>query len=554
MKTCNISLKKNSSKNIKKYLPFLITFLVIVTISSFYFAYRNNWIKEISFNGVDSDVDSEDILYPDIESLEAVPYSSDEISLIAVGDFLLDRNVGRAMKERNDYHFPIKNTKHILESADITFCNVECPVCEGREIGITERSFRADPETIEVLTYGGFDIVSLANNHTMNFGGDCLAKTFDYLNDAGIDYVGAGTNFENSHKPLIKDVNGVKLAFLAYNDSDVVPDYYFAGEDSVGTNMMDIEQLQKDIKKVQDGKYGEYDLILVSMHSGTEYTPVPNYRQKDFAHAAIDAGADIILGHHPHHTQHIEQYEGKYIIYSMGNFVLDQMACSDCTKELLLNITLTKDSVKEVEVIPIRQKNFCETNVAVGSEKAEILGIINFETELRTYFSYENGEFVQKQRDVLVDLSSEAAKQRSSETKRMWGEVDIVLYEEWLYVVREDEVIWSSGAKVVDFSITEDELFYVSLEDEKYYLNSVEYSGNSIRMNNDKMALESRILGIKLQDFDGDGKSEVVFLCDGDTSQYISVGRIGDEIEEIFRSEEFEISRIWISRGMIYVR
>ncbi len=338
----------------------------------------------------------------DLEKLTKIPIETKPISIITVGDLMLSRNVGNAMNERNDYHFPIKNTRDFLRSADLTFGNLECPICEGRKIGIHEMSFRADPETLETLTYGGFDVMSLANNHTMNFGSQCLEDTFKYLNKADIDYVGAGEDFQNSHKALTKNINGHKIAFLAYNDSDVVPSSYFATSSTAGTNEMDIQQLKKDINKLKAYSL-EPTAIIVSMHSGTEYTSVPNSRQKKFAHAAIDYGADIVIGHHPHVVQHIEKYKGKFIIYSLGNFIFDQMIFENCTKELAAKLTVEDDGIKEVEVVPVRMKKFVETNIAKGQEKEEILNIINYKTEQQPKILFENEKYKTECRDVLKD-------------------------------------------------------------------------------------------------------------------------------------------------------
>lgn len=569
------SIKYSKSKKSSKTLTVFFLIFFVSVISTVLFLSLRSENKDDIEPTYSSNENEE--TYPDIEALNNVPNFNRKASLIAVGDFLLDRNVGRMMKEWNDYYYPIRNTKHILESADITFCNVECPICEGREIGYTERSFRADPETVQTLVYGGFDIVSLANNHTMNFGGDCLAKTFDYLDKANIEYVGAGLDYEDSHKPTIMKAQGINIAFLAYNDSDVVPSYYFSAENRVGTNLMDVDQLKKDIEKTRNGEFGEVDLIAVSMHSGTEYTPIPNQRQITFARSAIDFGADIILGHHPHHVQHIEQYKGKFIIYSMGNFVLDQMAYPDCTKELLLNITLNKDSIHEVEIIPIRMKKFCETNVAVGAEKQEILDIINYTTKTEPYIKYEESEFVLKKRDVLVDNSNDKRSQTSwnLNTKKSWKvnseeTLDLSFYQKRLYILQEDEIIWASNK---DYEISDFETgtfnnknylllsYWENGENKTSNLEIFQYQEDKVTSINKTDFRKSPILNLKTNNLDNKIGDEIILSIGNyedyrkEYVEYDGVAVYKFENNNLFKLKSFEISYndIWIIRDMIYL-
>lgn len=563
---------------------FIITLLIGIIVGIYLYYKWYGVYNILTFQGTSAEDTSQQNLeqiYPPIAELREVSSPSKFISLIAVGDFLLDRNVGNRMKEINDYYFPIRNTKDLLESADITFCNVECPICEGRKIGITETSFRADPETVQTLVYGGFDIVSLANNHTMNFGGDCLVKTFSYLNEAGIDYVGAGSNFEDSHKPLIKTINVITLAFMAYNDSDVVPSYYFANENSPGTNKMDIPQLQRDVEKIHNGEYGNVDLIILSMHSGTEYTAIPNQRQIQFARAAVDAGVDIVLGHHPHNVQHIEQYKGKYIIYSMGNFVLDQMRWVDCTKELLLNITISKKSIFEVEVIPIRMKNFCETNIAEGYEKQEILEIINYETVSQPYIYFDDNEFKISQRDILKnnDIENNTRKTSIKNKNISWAmsnseSLNVVFYENVLYIIQNESIIWSSNKKmsVSDFEIGDfdndnlDELLVSYWEEEESRLmnkiSMFKYTNQKVTEVWKKETEDTPIIDIEISDIDKNGDNDIV-LIEGNYNDFKNDVYKGNSVH-IYEFKDNELStksisdicnieNVWINRNMVYL-
>ena len=259
-----------------------------------------------------------------------------EVNLIAVGDIMLSRNVDGKMEEHKDYKYPFLKTAQFLKSTDITFGNLECPITPGRDIKTGEIVFRADIESTEGLKYAGFDILSLANNHTPNFGQEGLKNTFKYLSQAGILYVGAGQDEEEAHTPKIFEKDGIKISFLAYNDSDVVPPSYEAMGNRAGTAFMNIEKMKADVRKTKT----KSDFLIVSMHSGTEYAKNPNQRQINFAHSAIDAGADLVIGHHPHVIQDSEEYKGKYIIYSLGNFVFDQMWSEETREGLIAKIKI----------------------------------------------------------------------------------------------------------------------------------------------------------------------------------------------------------------------
>ncbi len=582
----------------KKRLTVLLFLIIIIPTTILLFLKVNSLNNET--NTLDSNNNAnEDSIDINIDELMNVPYVSENISLIAVGDFLLDRNIGNRMKETNDYHFPIENTKDILRSGDLTFCNIECPICEGAKIGITQVTFRADPETVEALTYGGFDVISLANNHTMDFGEDCLIKTFDYINEAYIEYVGAGKNIQEARTPLIKEIKDTTIAFLAYNDSDVVPSYYFASENSAGTNEMDISRLQEDIGKIKNGEYGDVDLIIVSMHSGTEFTPIPNSRQTSFARAAIDAGAEIVLGHHPHAVQHIEQYNGKYIVYSMGNFVLDQMRWENCTKELLLNLSISKDKVTEVEVIPLRMKKFCETNVAFGAEKADILNIINFDTETKPYISCEDGIYSEKQRDILINLDSNTNENETTENtieirneQKIWNideerQLNVVNVNNRIYLIENNEIIYrfrndwiitdfatgdvndngSEELAVSFWRVGDNGQKFGDLEGSRFnkrgnHIFIFSFENNQLNKLYSSSTISLPIVDLKISDLDQDGKEELITL-NGKYEDYDNNNLKGNKIyiwewnnetfSNKFESSEMEIETMWISRNMVYL-
>jgi len=290
------------------------------------------------------------------------------LSFIAVGDIMLSRTVSDKIRKYG-FDYPFAKTSEYLNSADFAFGNLETSITDGPRITTGMMSFRADPGVESALKRANIQIVSLANNHAPNFGQKGLLDTFDCLKNVGIKYAGAGENDIEAHQPSIIEYNGIKLAILAYNDTDVVPPSYGAGQNRAGTALMNIVELQNDIKSVKPA----VDYVIVSMHSGTEYTPNPNTRQTDFAHAAIDAGAELVIGHHPHVVQTIETYKNKLIMYSLGNFVFDQMWSTETRQGMAALITITADGVTRAQFHPIMIDDFSQPREPSDAERATIL-------------------------------------------------------------------------------------------------------------------------------------------------------------------------------------
>jgi len=270
-----------------------------------------------------------------------------EIILFAVGDIMLDRGVELNIKKKGngDFRFPFLRIADDLKEADILFGNLEGPVSDkGRNVG-SIYSFRADPKAIEGLKYAGFDILSLANNHMLDYGRDALEDTFKRLKEADIDYIGAGLNEQEAYSPLIKEVNGIKIAFLAY--TDLGPESWKATEEYSGMAWINEEYMEKvknDIEKAKE----KSDILIVSLHSGKEYSTTPSFFQSYFFKACIDSGADIGIGHHPHVVQDIEEYGNGWIAYSLGNFVFDQGFSEETMESCLLRITIKDKKIEQV--------------------------------------------------------------------------------------------------------------------------------------------------------------------------------------------------------------
>lgn len=233
------------------------------------------------------------------------------LTLLAVGDVMVGRAVGgMALEHTPDY--PFEKVAGTSQGADLVFGNLECAVT-ARDFAVHKAyRLRADPKVVPALVAAGFDVLSLANNHTMDCGKLGLMETISSLHGAGILTVGAGENAVEARKPALAEIRGLKVAFLAFTD---VPDgsgAFIARGDS--TEIVEAVALAKK----------QADLVVISFHWGEEYATAPLDHQRKLAHAVVDAGACLVIGHHPHVIEGVERYKRGLIAYSLGNFVFDQ--------------------------------------------------------------------------------------------------------------------------------------------------------------------------------------------------------------------------------------
>ena len=276
--------------------------------------------------------------------------TSESITIVAVGDVMLSRMVGERIRLIGDPKAPFLETAEILEKADITFCNLESPFYDDDLLDEEWLIFGAEPTTIEGLKYAGFDIVSLANNHFGDQGVAGMLFTFTHLNENRIEYIGAGKNEEKAREPKIIERNGVKFAFLGYNDvKPAIQKGYMATSEKPGVAVLTKDNLMEDIKRAKE----RAQVVIVSIHWGIEYETSPTERQITFAHLAIDSGASLVLGHHPHVIQPLEEYKDGYIFYSLGNFVFDQMWSEETRKGLIAEIIFEDGQIKKVETMEV---------------------------------------------------------------------------------------------------------------------------------------------------------------------------------------------------------
>lgn len=240
------------------------------------------------------------------------------VQLLFLGDIMLDRGVKRSVSNnlQGDYSALFVNTSYIA-SADVAFANLEGPVATGGKNVGSRFSFRMDPIVLESIKKTGIDIVSFANNHVGDYTQEAFVETLRHLDEQDIRYTGAGNNYAEASTPAVIIVRGMKIGYLAA--TDVGPVWLKATEKNPGVLLANDPALAQVITKAKS----QVDILVVSFHFGNEYS-LPSDRQILLAHSAIDSGADIVVGHHPHVMQRIEEYKGKPIFYSLGNYIFDQ--------------------------------------------------------------------------------------------------------------------------------------------------------------------------------------------------------------------------------------
>jgi poly-gamma-glutamate capsule biosynthesis protein CapA/YwtB (metallophosphatase superfamily) len=260
---------------------------------------------------------------------------------------MLCRDVGRRIRETKDPAHPFVTIAPLLASADLTFVNLESPFADKGPRGEEGLIFRAHPETIAGLVLAGVDVASTANNHARDCGDHGVEFTIASLRQHQIEPVGTGETPEQAHAGVVLERHGVRFGFLGYtfdqsngNWRDV--DWRVA--------LLDIPTMQTDVAALLK----KADVVIVSMHNGWEYQPKPNAMQVEFAHAAIDAGATLVIGHHPHVTQPMEHYGHGVIFYSLGNLVFDQFQRVETQHGEIAEVIFAGKDVTKAGVIPIR--------------------------------------------------------------------------------------------------------------------------------------------------------------------------------------------------------
>ena len=242
--------------------------------------------------------------------------ASKQVQLVFAGDTTLDSAPGALIKKGGD---PLQAFGELFAQADVRLLNLECVVATTGKAVPKHYTFRAHPRVLQTLKRH-VDGVTLANNHSGDYGRAAFAEMLTLLSSHQIAQTGGGMNLREAHTPWMVEKNGLRIAILSYNE--FMPRSYEADSHAPGVAWSEDEQVVDDIRRARS--IHRADVVLPFMHWGWENEPTANPRQRALAKKMIEAGADAVVGGHPHVTQDIELYQGKPIIYSVGNFVMKE--------------------------------------------------------------------------------------------------------------------------------------------------------------------------------------------------------------------------------------
>lgn len=314
--------------------------------------------------------------------LVAAPITQSEptLTLVAVGDILLDRGVARQI-ERYGTGYPFSHVKNILTGADVTFGNLECPLSGKCDPAEKRYRFQAKPRYVQSLVKAGFDVLSLANNHSTDCGQVGLLETMSNLRTAGIRWCGAGVKLDEAASVTIMERNGIKVAFIGFSEFQSEYSGSKSNQAGIADNALRARRPRSQNSSSKPNQAGiayaseesvrlsigaarkQADVVIASFHWGAEYSSRPRFKEIKLAHIAVEAGADLVLGHHPHVLQGLQMVITKsgnttrrsLIAYSLGNFVFDSPRGWDrrMNESIILRCTFSRNGLVAFESLPV---------------------------------------------------------------------------------------------------------------------------------------------------------------------------------------------------------
>lgn len=282
----------------------------------------------------------------------AEPPPPPSVRLTVVGDLMLARRPGEAVARGVD---PFAGFAGVLAEADIAVGNLECVIATVGQQVPKAYNFRCHPRNVPLLARY-FEAVSVANNHSGDYGKEAFAEQLDLLKRGGVAFFGGGRNLAEAHTPLILERSGLRIALLGYNEVELRS--FEAGPERPGLAWSEDQQVKEGIRAARETH--KADLVVIYPHWGVEYQSNPSERQRSLARLMIDSGADLVVGAHPHVTQTVEWYKGRLIVYSLGNFVFDDFL--DVPASLnepsrtswVLRVTMTREGVQRFDTLVAR--------------------------------------------------------------------------------------------------------------------------------------------------------------------------------------------------------
>lgn len=294
-------------------------------------------------------------LSPEKRSKELNTGDSQEIRLMATGDVIPARSVNFQMVKRNDFRYPFLKTADLLNTADIVFINLESPLVPKCSTTVEGMIFCGNERAVGGFNFANVKIASLANNHIGNYGNDGIDNTIKLLEKNNISVTGV------NEKQTILTIKGKKFGFLGYNDIEKNDKLKIslAYKDAIATEVASLKK--------------ETDFVIVAFHWGIEYNSNPTSGQKELAHLAIDNGADLIIGNHPHWVQGVEIYKNRFISYAHGNFIFDQMWSRETREGVVGEYVFGENGLKDVSYYPVVIEDYAQPRFAKEEEADKIL-------------------------------------------------------------------------------------------------------------------------------------------------------------------------------------
>lgn len=309
------------------------------------------------------------------------------VELVAVGDILLDRGVARRIGREGTAQV-FAGVSDTLAGADVTFGNLENPLAARCHRSSKKISFQARPGSADALRGAGFDLLSLANNHTLDCGKSGLLETINHLRERGLRWAGAGPTLAAAEAHTILTVKGIKIAFVAF--TDVEPESGPRRDGWRGVARASKFALRRAIVSAR----GHADVVVVSLHWGIEYASRPSARQRELAHTAVEAGADLVLGHHTHTLQGLEAVTQRgatgtrraLVAYSLGNFVFDSPPSLGrrVVETVMLRCRLSKNGLVSAEVQPVILEKYLPRHASPPEAQDILARLGNLSAELGT--------------------------------------------------------------------------------------------------------------------------------------------------------------------------
>ncbi len=289
---------------------------------------------------------------------------TDTLRLYAVGDINLGRRVAKQRLLEGDTLYPFRALLDTLRAADITFGNLESPITpDSNPVADSFGVFTAPPAAASALARAGFDIVSTANNHAWDGGQAAVEETMQQLTRAGVLFVGSAYGRDMAEQPVMVRRRGWRVAFFAVTRAwNPAPYTFYRHAGAAWIAWGDPSWIYPAIRTLRAS--GRADLVVVSVHGGKEYVDTPPDYHRDLFRGLVDAGADLVLAHHPHVLQPVVWYQGKPIVQSLGNFVFAQ---DDPWTRLsaILRIEVAPDKTMRLSAIPVRAGH--QPTVATGA-------------------------------------------------------------------------------------------------------------------------------------------------------------------------------------------